>query len=525
MFRLVFTTCLALLLFAPAQAMAETSQETAQKLETMFSEMLESYAYKAEKRGFTLLQDGQIMVETAHDKYYAVTLPSLSLKYPKGGTLKIGMVAANVLPTEKADEWKISMAIPTPMIFYNKNNTPEMRLHIGGQNFSGIWNERLGSYSKFDGQYQDIRVENTNVDSEIIIPSVAITADLSESEKNIWSGNARYKATGVKFVSRGTEIAHIGLTDVRVDIFDYAAVKAQDYQEKLQSLNESIEAGDAGRKGSTLHIIGMYNLLTNVIGDIWDGFSIEITIEDVEIQADKAKRREDAPEKIFLEKAGIGFMMKGFNNDSVTLRMHGHHDGLKVVPPSPRYNGMTPDRLNFDISINRLPYRKLVELGQQTLKKTADSASAMSKLAGIQALALAPQILSDAGTNLIVGESIVGNDDYHIKIEGQASTDIKAFLGGTAELRAEIFGIDKILEHLSNNLNNPELTEEEQATIEKNIQSLEMLKRMGLQKQNEQGKFIMSYDLKLTKEGTMLLNGNYIYEDNPVAADTKPQSK
>lgn len=310
-----------------------------------------------------------------------------------------------------------------------------------------------------------------------------------------------------------------------IDIFDYAAVKAQDYQEKLQSLNESIEAGDAGQKGSTLHIMGLYNLLTNVIGDIWDGFSINLTIEDVEIQTDKTKRPKDAPEKIFLEKAGIGFMMKGFNNDSVTLRIQGHHKGLKSIPPSPRYNGMTPDRLDFDVSINRLPYRKLVELGQQTLKKAGSSSNAMSKLAGIQALALAPQILSDAGTNLIIKESVVGNDDYHIKIEGQANTDIEAFLGGTADLRAEIFGIDKILEHLSNNLRNPELTEEEKATIEKNIQSLEMLKRMGLQTQNEQGKFIMGYDFEMTKEGKMLLNGRNLSEETPAVEDTEPQSK
>lgn len=182
MFRLVFTTCLALLLFIPAQALAETSPETAQKLDKMFSKMLDSYADKAEKRGFTLLQDGQIMVETANDRYYAVTLPSLSLKYPEGGTLKIGMIAANVLPTEKADEWKISMAIPTPIVFYNKSNTPEMRIHIGGQNFSGIWNERLNSYSKFDGRYQDIRIENANVESETIIPAITLALDLSEGK-------------------------------------------------------------------------------------------------------------------------------------------------------------------------------------------------------------------------------------------------------------------------------------------------------------------------------------------------------
>lgn len=56
------------------------------------------------------------------------------------------------------------------------------------------------------------------------------------------------------------------------------------------------------KKGSTLHIMGLYNLLTNVIGDIWDGFSINLTIEDVEIQTDKTKRPKDAPEKYFWKK-------------------------------------------------------------------------------------------------------------------------------------------------------------------------------------------------------------------------------
>lgn len=512
MFRLVFTTCLALLLLFPAQPRAETDPQTVQRLHGIFDEMLESYAESARRKGFELQRDGSIMVEPVDNRYYAVTLPALSLRYPEGDTLKIGMIAANVLPTEQDDEWKISMAIPTPVTYYNAENAPEMRIHLGGQHFAGIWNERLNNYSKFDGRYQDIRIESADPGSRVEIPAISLSADLRETQENIWSGNARYNAIGTNVIAGGQTVAAIGKIDMAIDIFDYAAVKAQDYQEKLQSLSESIESGDVADKQSPFHVMGLYNLMTNVIGDIWDGFAITVSIEDIEVTAARPSGENGPAERLELSEIAAGFSMKGFHQDSVSLRAQLDYNGLSVTPPSERYRGTVPDHMKFDVSMNRLPYRKLVDLGQQTLKKAAGDNKTMSKLAGIQALALAPQILSDAGTNLTIRDSRIGNEDYRVTLDGKATTDIQAMLGGTADIRAEISGIDKLLENFSRNLENPDLSDEQKEIIEKNMQSIEMLKRMGLQSRNEAGKFVMEYDFELTKDGRMLLNGRNLAE-------------
>ena len=126
-------------------ARAQTSDGDVQKLEGIFTQLLEQYKALTEANGAELVEEGNILVEPS-DHYYAITLPHLTVQQKDGAYTDIGMIAVNALPGDAAGQWKMTMAVPTPIIHYDSKKNPVVSVNIGQQNFAGVWYEKFRNF-------------------------------------------------------------------------------------------------------------------------------------------------------------------------------------------------------------------------------------------------------------------------------------------------------------------------------------------------------------------------------------------
>lgn len=497
---LAFSAVVLLLLPAPALAQKNTDPETAAKLRTLFSDLLEKRKLDAQNNGGKLITDGDLLVEEA-DYYYAITLPSLTINYKNTGT-KIGIIAVNVVPTNDPAVWKMTVAVPTPIKIYDSNNELKTQIHFGKQKFIGLWHEDVDIFTKLDAHYQDIRIEDKDIDADIRLSDVTASMDLIKNSNNTWSGPAHYSAKKLSIMATGKSEISIQNMNINAHIDDYDINAAMDYQDQLGSLAESYESDDK-ISTSPEHVAGLYDLVTNAVGNVWNAFSADLSFDDLDMTL---YDENDVKEQTKLTKAGIGFEIAGFRDNALKIGMRFHYDGLKVDPESPETKDTIPEQAHFDLSINNLPYQELVDLGKDTAKTLATSPQ-MAQMTGLAALMMAPQILTSAGTNIKITDSFFKNTHYNMLFDGMLTANINAVLGATAQARAEIAGLDALLNIISRNMENSSLAEDIRSDLAQKRSYLEMLKSLGAAGHGQNGDEVLRYDFTLTEDGKMQLNG------------------
>ena len=201
MLRCIFLISAFLIILLPPSYAAEINQAGASRLQSQLSQLLESHKLKLENAGSTLETQGEVTVEQADD-YYAATLPEIKLTDDDGTQTKIGLIAVNAIPTENPNDWKISLSIPSPIIYTDKDNQPVMRFDIGEQRMGGLWNGESDSFSKMSGQYKDIKMNHFKRQEILSIPDISAARTPEQTQIKIQNLSIT-KATGEKILSLG----------------------------------------------------------------------------------------------------------------------------------------------------------------------------------------------------------------------------------------------------------------------------------------------------------------------------------
>src|SRR5690606_28618936 len=199
----------------PAHAQtAAINAEGAQKLKTLFETMLANQRATSRPENGRLEYEGEVLVEQA-STYYAVTLPHARIVYPDGARLDIGMVSVNAAPHDLPGQWKMAVAVPTPMVMTNAEKNQTIKINIGAQKASGIWDEELEHFAKLDAQYKNVTIENPGTGFSMQIPESQILYDFAKGPDGFWSGPGRMMARNIA-VANGPQ-ATTKLAEVRGD--------------------------------------------------------------------------------------------------------------------------------------------------------------------------------------------------------------------------------------------------------------------------------------------------------------------
>lgn len=414
------------------------------------------------------------------------------------------MISINALPGDKKEEWKMTVALPTPITMFGPDGKETGVLEIGNQNFAGVFHEAFRNFVRLNGQYKNITYTDMTENAKITIPELSMIYDLKEGSNKLWSGPMTAKASNIQGIFNKTGNAiKIRSVDLRSNIKDYSVAEALAYQEKMQAMLESASTDKPSINPQNAQ--GMYNTMFDFLTKVWDGFSSDIAVSGLEIIS-PAKAGTPAS-TIKVENVGFGLEGYGFRSDKVMLRHTINMKALSITPPPTGMKKAAPDNINLDLTINNLPFKELAELGKKALGQEATTPEGKS-LAAMSNMATLQQLLTNAGTTLSVKDTGMGHTaEYDVLLNGTATANIKALFGATAKSRLEVFGIEKLIAYAQQAADDPALSPASKTKAQQFLQTFTILQMIGQQGKNTKGQDIRSYDLELTADGKTLLNG------------------
>ncbi len=486
-------------------AYGDDSDKEVVRLEKIFTEMLAAQAQQMNSNSAQMVMEGDVMVEKA-GAYYAVTLPHISMAYTTGERFELGIIAINAIP-DKDGTIKMTVALPTPMTFYGADGSALMKTTIGAQSLSGVWHEDMVSFTKLKAQYKNVLIQSLTNNTKIVIPDTQITANLEQAANGNWSGPLSFDIYNMSMSSKSdTETAKFGHISANIGVLDYSLDTAKKYEENLNALMESLDAGDAP-SGSGAHLTAIYSLVTDVMINAWDGFTTNVTIDGVKINMPPHTGKD--AKLVAFDKAGFSFDMKGFRKNKVSMRTAFFYEGLNIQPPPKDFDEATPTKANFDFKISNLPFRELVALGK-TAVEAGTTNPQMSKMVGLQAMMSIPQLITQAGTTLSIENSYAGSNEYNVLVNGVMTANLKAMLGATGESTIEVRGLDKLLQVYKDKAAAPDISEEDKTDIAKTIKALSVMQLVGQQAKDDKGRPVRTYKFTLDEKGQALMNGTDI---------------
>lgn len=502
---------IALALFAwPVQA-AEINKEGADRVKALVESFIAEQKKLTEIDGVTKIEyQGEVLVEEAKD-FYAVTLPYTKLINAQNEQIDIGMISANVSPADEPGQWKMRVAIPTPIVVTDKTGAEIMRATIDGQRAAGIWDEKLQSFVKLDALYKSIVFGGP--EGSVKIPEAQIIYDFVKNPAGKWSGPGTLTLKNIEAASvkdnSSFKAAAINIS-FSIDQYDSAAIKM--YREKLAGLAESM-AKDATGAGqvSTAHTSALANTLMDFFSGAGNGVKIRYEISGLQM----GKTVNGEARNLTLPKSFFGLDLGGFTTGKVRMALQAGHDGL-VVTPEPAQKGLTPTNSNIDIVVENIPVKEIVGLGKNTLDATIQQPE-MQKLAGISFLFKLPALLSQAGTHMAITDTHIGNADIDINLEGRARADISAVNSATVESKATIRGLDLLLARLKEQQKAGTAVDQQKLGL--TITQLEQIKQKAKVVKNASGEDVHVLEFVMDPKGQMLLNGADIRGGTPAGIE------
>lgn len=190
----IFYIALLILVIARTPLHAQTPEEPVIDsrqvyVESLFGQQLTDHiAQQNEGKRRQILLDGDTKVEKI-DNYYAITLPDLKVQYEGSEqtiTTHIGRFAINMAPNKDSESlWKITLAVPTPIITRHGEEIETMVFKLGKQSFSGLWDQKEQTFTRLDLNYNDLHFEDPSQAQAASIDNITFRADLPQEEERI----------------------------------------------------------------------------------------------------------------------------------------------------------------------------------------------------------------------------------------------------------------------------------------------------------------------------------------------------
>lgn len=493
--------CLCAFLSLPAAAQAPISDAGQQALKTQIQTFIDKQKNARQLSGGRLTTDGDILIEQA-DTYYAVTLPAITVTDESGQTADIGIIAINAVPEATPGNWKLSISLPTPISWKNAAGTPIRKLDIGNQRLSGVWNDTLSGFTTLDGTYDNVRISDMLRQKTYTIAKAVIANNLKETKPGIWSGTMGATLTGMAGAgAAGTGSSKADTISLSMDVRDLSAAKQQQMREKIGAFAENTNPRDLETM-SPAGQLALYNMIVDMMRSAGSGVSLKMGVTnfaaDIPAMAGRPAR------KATMKNGSLGLDLSGLDTGNVTLGIKSVIDSLLSPTVSTADAGLIPSDLNLDMKVNNLPFEELVKIGQDSIK-TAGKGGAAKQFAGIQAMISLPQVLSQAGANVVITDTTFSNATYDGKIGGTMKADTTSGAGAVGRMKAEVSGLDAVIANLQTRMN-ASTDAAQKARLQKTIQNLTVFNLAG-QAEKRGSKTVKIYDFELTQKGQMLLNG------------------
>jgi hypothetical protein len=470
-------------LAAGAASAADVPASGEKQLKDMILKTLYRHKEAYEKAGGTFGIEGDFQVERTAS-YYAVTLPKIIVTDAAGTRGDIGMIALNATPGEKPGTWKMSVALPTPILYSAADGTPRTRIELGQQKISGVWHEKLGQFITLSAAFNNVTIDDIATNARTVLSDLTVTSDLKETRPDYWSGTVLALAKNIETRQgknpASSKIAHAKITADVTDLTanDAPAPAKAETEETLPTWYDMIGVKAAAVKtqtefkGLSMNLPGMGGHPATTMS--LDQFALGLDLANVQAK-----------------------------NPSVGLTLAVKN--LAASPETEDFKNFAPRQMNVNVTLEKLPLGELTQFAQKTFLSGTATTPAARQIMGLQAMLLLPQIFSHAGTAITIKDTFVTNGTYNGVIEGAIAASDVSTIGMTGKIKAQLGGLDALQAALTQRLSTA--NNADKPSIEDALKKLAFIASLGRDGQGVDGKKALLYDFNIDDTGTMTLNG------------------
>ncbi len=516
----------AIFAIVPFQARAvEVDDAGADHLKQVFTELLEDQKeINSAINHIDIIYSGDVKVEPK-GTYYAITLPHVKIKLdddiagnpaanpavPKDAeafNVDLGITAINAMPDEEPGRWKMTVAIPAT-ISVNNGSDFSMKMNVGSQNTAGLFNENYGYFTKLDSTLKDIKFNISSMGDNVSfgLGDIVIKSNLEEDGQGYLSGPTSVKLGNLSFDIPEEKVdINVGAIRVVSDIKKYKALSRAEYKEKmlalgdkLKSLDDNNNSGAAPKPPSPDQVEDLLNSIFSLSD--FEGVNVRYGIENLGVTS------QNPNDNFNSIKVGNGFFALGLGNlksEEGSFNIGMGYSGVAIDPMPQGYQGILPDAVNIALSAQKIPMQSIWTLLTNTAKGVSENPD-MAQMAGFGLLMKLPMMLSQAGTQIVINNNYIKSPVYKIALDGTITADMNAVTNVVADLKGKFDGLDEVLGLAQASANNPNVPDA--GKFRSIVGQLGMLKSFGKAGTSPDGKSSYSYDIKMTPDGKMLVNG------------------
>lgn len=505
----------------PSLALAASNLEGAQ---TFANSFLTRQKESLQSQGLTVVETGTIQI-TEQGKFFAVTYPALTITGGKDAPkMDIGSMRMNLMPGDQDKEWKMTLAIPSPIKFSGPKGAVD--LTIGTQKFSAVINEETLFPRMLDAQYQNIKFLSPAGDIGINLGDMALKMNYTADPSGLWSGPFTMVMGQLSLDAKEKDgsSGHIKIGEIGLDghVTKLDAEKIRSYNKKMSEL---MNAGlDPDKVESAESMNALWNIIMEDGMQQMDGIKANFTIKDIDMNLPQGDKPGAAPIAFKLGQLGYNFEADGMRGDKSNGAFGINAKGITApTGQDPALTKYVPQDVTVTFGYKNLPHKALMQqlgtlaaAGASTnvdcaalpdQKDCAAKQVQQGQMVAMQAMMQVPALFAQAGTIFTINNTEIRATDYNVNMNGEFKAAQGAIYGGTGTLKTVFAGLDQIVTDMQGQMKASTTTPELSAKLGQAMQGLIMLQMMGGQGQDASGKPARIYDLAVDEKGSVKLNG------------------
>lgn len=479
----IFTLLIALIMCVTgsgAVMAAAINDDGAAQLKKMIESELGRYAEIKSMGGQGLIAEGAVDV-VPHGTFYKATISEVSFFLSLDRRLNIGIIALNAVPGPQGT-WEIKAAIPATMRLYDKNNKSLADVMIGSQRIAATWIPSEGLYPRADSLFEKIKISALgDAPFRASLGKVHMTSSLRDNGDGTWTGPGGFEATDIKMEASGKNavVIEIGKA-VATSLYNRINLgKIMESRRKLMKIAES------GKMPETQED---RQLLLDLHKSV-ESMSSSFDISDVLIHEKSATKSME----IKFDNLSFQGRLQGMQQEKSAVHLKSSFNGLKISSVPLEFTNLTPHTMNIEMDIKNLPIKKIIE-NISTIPRTGENNTPFINL---------PEILQQSGTSLLIQNSFFRSQEMNIGFTGNLDSNAASVTGMSGKMTLSVKGLEPAISLLQTLATKPGAD----MKMVGYASGLTGVMLMGRSAKNAKGEKVNNYDLEMTPDGKLLING------------------
>ncbi|MDE0417027.1 MAG: hypothetical protein OXI95_08860 [bacterium] len=401
----------------------------------------------------------------------------------------IGEAGLDLVP-DGPDRYRSTLRLPRTTSLYDDGGALLGGTSLGSQRCVGSYVPDVDAWTDSDCLFTDLIFHGTfpyEGEFRFSVDQVALRSSLQEDRDGKWSGPGSMSVEGVRLALNGFDGLGLARLDAEVAYGGWDLVFLAAATEAFQEIEGTEPPGEDWMEETAARLAD----LAMARAPLMESVSMTVDLSDFFL------RDPDSLQEFSFDAVNFGTVMEGLDTDAASFVVEYGHAGL-TVPVGSLEGDLVPHDVDLRLAFRDLPSLDLAVLGGDMFRNALND--------------LVPFDARDFGM-LALQHVLRAGSVFEIERLGYESAALRADLAGrftasgqspmmaVGTARLEVLGLDGLAEHLAG------MAASGDAGAQETAQVLAAMQAMG-RRVEEASAVRHVYDLELTPEGRILLNGN-----------------